>query len=74
MFERFCDCSAIVHYTTLHNYRPIFLTSTIPKVPETVSPDQLRSFLEREGLLSDHKYAFLSDCSTDDLLALAQHP
>ena len=55
------------------NYPPIAITSLISKTMETIITKQLLTFLEKNNLLSDHRYGFRKARSTGDLLAYAVH-
>lgn len=56
-----------------NKYRPHFLTAVISKVFKTIILDQLRSSLEREGLLSENQYRFQKRRSAGYSLAFVSH-
>lgn len=70
-------CTQIFHFLNAvifsgpNNYGLISLISVISYVFETIFIDQLWSFLEREGLLSDPEYEFVVFCAQK---LLAQTP
>lgn len=53
-----------------NNCLPVSLTPAISEVFDTVTSDQLRSFLEPEELISDRQHGFLSCHSMGNLMTL----
>jgi len=50
----------------MNNYRPISILPTLSKVFEKLMSEQLKSFIARNKLLSDHQFGFRENYNTSD--------